>query len=100
MGVNYDVDIRRMAKTCIYNSLYRWLFSNIGNERICPVWAISYANMADADAVQCVWNTNGEDESEDEEMVPDCVSGGSVRLLDMELVQTRRARDGLALRAI
>lgn len=64
-------------------------------EQFCPLGTIPYAGMADADAFRRVWNTIGEDESEDTKMVPACISSRSIDMFGMELVQTKRKRNDL-----
>ena len=75
-----------MATTCVYISIYCRISAGVGNESFCTIQSFPYADLADADAIRCIWHTDSENKWEDEEVVADGISGGGACLLGVDLV--------------
>lgn len=75
-----------MASACIHIGIYVWIFRGVGAIELCAVRAFPHADMADADALCGIWNTNREDEWKGAEVVPDSIGAGGGSMLGVELV--------------
>ena len=75
-----------MAAACIHISVHVRISDGARYESIRTVRTIPYANMADVDAICCIWCSDCKDECEGTKMVPDSIGDRSGGLFGVELV--------------